>query len=260
MLKPISSAGRTPMNSASDRFTRSTWKCSSWTTMKSEMESKISAHWRLDCVIRVNKREFSSATEACTISACCSELHADILHAVAGDLEVRMLLRELGESGVQLALQLALRLGAIKTDALDLVALGQSQDGGLGADHRGHAFGKVLHKIGQTQRRAQVQGHLHQVFGALAVLIGEMQVVCGLEGDGDLGAQNAGAAHIVGRDAGVVLAVQQSEQAQRTAGSGGQRYSQVLLQAGFPAQQLGLLIRRKLAQVFADLGIAGFER
>src|SRR5437868_4407578 len=64
MLRPINSAGRTPINSASDRFTRSTSNCSSWTTMKSEMESKISAHCRLDCVIRVNRREFSRATDA----------------------------------------------------------------------------------------------------------------------------------------------------------------------------------------------------
>src|SRR6476620_11074358 len=64
MLKPINSAGRTPMNSDKDRFTRRTSKCSSCTTMKSEIESKISAHWRLDWVIRVNRREFSRATEA----------------------------------------------------------------------------------------------------------------------------------------------------------------------------------------------------
>src|ERR1041385_1469200 len=64
MLRPISSAGRTPMNSERDRFTRKTSKCSSCTTMKSEIESKISAHCLLDCVIRVNKREFSSATDA----------------------------------------------------------------------------------------------------------------------------------------------------------------------------------------------------
>src|ERR1041385_464289 len=64
MLRPISSAGRTPINSERERFTRRTSKCSSCTTMKSEIESKISAHWRLDCVIRVNRREFSSATRS----------------------------------------------------------------------------------------------------------------------------------------------------------------------------------------------------
>src|SRR6185312_12596818 len=64
MLRPINSAGRTPINSDRDRFTRRTSKCSSCTTMKSEIESKISAHWRLDCVILVNRREFSRATEA----------------------------------------------------------------------------------------------------------------------------------------------------------------------------------------------------
>src|SRR6267154_3592442 len=69
MLRPINSAGRTPMNSDKDRLTRRTSKCSSCTTMKSEIESKISAHWRLDWVILVNRREFSSATDACTISA-----------------------------------------------------------------------------------------------------------------------------------------------------------------------------------------------
>src|SRR5947209_11624056 len=67
MLNPISSAGRTPMNSANERLTRRTWYSSSWTTMKSEMESNISAHCQLSCVIWVKSRDFSSATEACNI-------------------------------------------------------------------------------------------------------------------------------------------------------------------------------------------------
>src|SRR5438309_396737 len=78
ILKPINSAGRTPINSERERLTRRTSKCSSCTTMKSEIESKISAHWRLDCVILVNRREFSNATDACTISACSKLRSPDI--------------------------------------------------------------------------------------------------------------------------------------------------------------------------------------
>src|SRR5579864_213211 len=52
------------------------------------------------------------------------QIGAKRLNAAAGNLHVRMALRIFRKSGIQFALQLALRPGTAKADALHLIALG----------------------------------------------------------------------------------------------------------------------------------------